>query len=253
MSSEDRPDPLEWCRFAGLFGRAHGMLHHDFCPWANRWVYWMKHPLCALALALVASVICGAIVNPNVLIVSGVLAASIALGIVWPRVTMAGVTGSIEIQRRRCREQEPVTVVLRIQNTWPWPVWGLYVDGGFVDEDQPVLALSRLAGSSTTEFEWTFVPQRRGVYPLSPPKLATRFPFGLTASARSLTVQGRLVVWPETCRLTTLPDAVELDFRDDRLTDRSAGEQGELWARVRFGRGTVCVAYTGRRRPGRGE
>lgn len=215
-------------RISGLLGRAQDALHYDFCPWANPWVYWMKHPLWSLSLALAASIICGVIVNPNVLIVSGVLLVSMSLGVTWPWVTMHGVSGAIEIERRRCCEQKPVTVRLRITNRWPWPVWGLYVDGGFFDDAQPVLALSRIGGWSTSEFDWTFVPTRRGVYPQSPPAIATKFPFGLTQASRPLGVSGRLIVWPETCALKSLPDAVELDFREDRLTDRQAGQQGDL-------------------------
>lgn len=213
---------------ARWLGRAHGLLHYDFCPWANRWVYWMKHPLWSLTLALAASLVCGAIVNPNVLIVSGVLAACIALGSAWPWVVMGGIRGALHIEHRRCREQQPVTVRLRITNRWPFPAWGLFVEGGFFDDHQPVLALSRAAGWSTCEFDWTFVPQRRGIYPRAVPLLATKFPFGLVRAARPVEAAGRLVVWPETCPLTTLPDAVELDFREDRLSDRQAGEQGDL-------------------------
>ncbi|MFV0446617.1 MAG: DUF58 domain-containing protein [Planctomycetaceae bacterium] len=230
-------EQIDQCVFARVFGSAHALLHHDFCPWANRWVYWMKHPLCSLALALAASVTCGLLVNPNVLIVSGVIASAIALGVVWPRIVMRGVTGDIMIERRRCYELEPVSVRLRITNRWPWPAWGLYVDGGFFDDTQPVLALSRVSGWSTCEFDWTFVPHRRGVYPHTPPAIATRFPFGLAAVSTPLGVAGRLIVWPETCRLTTLPDAVEADFREDRLTDRQAGEQGDLLGTRDFRRG----------------
>ena len=33
--------------------RVDDFLNYDFCPWANRWVYWMKHPLVGVAVVAV--------------------------------------------------------------------------------------------------------------------------------------------------------------------------------------------------------
>src|SRR5437879_2717823 len=74
-----------------LLVRSAAALHHDFCPWANRWVYWLKNPLWSLVLTTITAILCGTCVNTNVLILAGVLAGILTLGIVWPWLSLRGV------------------------------------------------------------------------------------------------------------------------------------------------------------------
>ncbi|MBS0264999.1 MAG: DUF58 domain-containing protein [Planctomycetes bacterium] len=210
-------------------------LHYDFCPWANRWVYWLKNPLWVLVLAVVAATICGFWLNASVFLVAGTLMAVLALGIAWPWLSMRGVHCELTFSQQRAREGESISAVLRVQNRLWWPVWGLVLSGDVTgngapgDDGQPELfSLARVPGRTTSVFHWNFVPARRGLCPMSVPRMATRFPFGLYRAGKTVAVEKRLIVWPRTVALHSLPDAAEVEPRDEHLSERHVGDQGEI-------------------------
>ena len=55
------------------------LLNTDFCPWANRYVYWLKKPLGILIVAAAASLLCGIFVAPQGYVIAGTIAATIVL------------------------------------------------------------------------------------------------------------------------------------------------------------------------------
>jgi hypothetical protein len=123
---------------------------------------------------------------------------------------MRGLAAEIAFDRRRCHELEPVPVALTVTNRWPWPVWGLLVERGFLetgDDGEPAaaVALARVAGWSRSRFEFAFAPPRRGLYPRETPMLATGFPFGLWLSQRPIAVERTLIAWPRRIDLRSLP------------------------------------------------
>jgi len=204
-------------------------LNVDFCPWANRWVYWMKNPLWCLVAALAVSTTCGLLVNPQVWIISGALALVLALGIGWPWLVIRGVTCELQFERLRGRVGQPVAVRLKLTNRWPWPVWGIVLVRGFETGNggSAGVALARLPGWWRGEYEWMFVPPRRGVFPLESPVIATGYPFGIRSVSRPVSVLNQLIVWPRTAFMAGLPDASESRPGALRLTDRRAGDLGE--------------------------
>ncbi|QDU38004.1 hypothetical protein Mal4_23240 [Maioricimonas rarisocia] len=213
-----------------ILDRAHAALSHDFCPWANRWVYWLKQPLAAVLLAATVALICGLLVNPSALIVLAAAALIGCLGIVWPLIAVRGLRCEAEFLSSRCRVGEAIEVRIRLRNRWPWPLWGLSVRRGFTDpgDESAGIALARVAAWSETEWEWTFRPHRRGVFPTERPQIDTGFPFGLIHARAPVDVTGELVVWPRSIRLDAMPDTVEIRGREDRLTDRRAGDLGDF-------------------------
>ncbi|MCA9157481.1 MAG: hypothetical protein KDA72_04095, partial [Planctomycetales bacterium] len=56
----------------------------DLCPWANRYVYWLKEPVGWFVLALAASLLVGAFLSPLGWSVAAGLATVIALGLGFP-------------------------------------------------------------------------------------------------------------------------------------------------------------------------
>jgi len=185
-------------------------LHHEFLPWSNRYVYWLKTPLGALFVASLFSLLCGLLVAPQGLVVAGGTLVVIALGIAWPWLGLRGVSCELAFSQRRTREGQPVVVVANIVNRWPWPVWGLEIEHGFFaaaegDPDSAtVVALARVGGWSRCEFRWEHVPAQRGRYPRAVPRLATAFPFGLWKATQPILVRESLLVWPRTCPLDRL-------------------------------------------------
>jgi len=215
------------------------LLNVDFCPWANRWVYWLKHPLWCLVAALAVSIACALLVNPQLWIVTGALALVLAAGIGWPWLTIRGVTCELEFEGLRGRVGQPITVRLRTTNRWPWPAWGIVLERGFHAEDATSagIALARLPGWWRGEFEWSFIPTRRGVYPLEAPTIVTGCPFGIWSASKPASVVNQLIVWPRTAYFAGLPDASESRPGALRLTDRRAGDLGERLGTRRFQQG----------------
>lgn len=235
-NSPQLPRPLA-ARWLSALARAG---NHDFCPWANRYAYWLKQPVGWFALGVVASGMIGAMVAPQGWIVCGTLAVVMAMGVVWPALAMRGVAGDIRFDRRRCQEGDSLVLTLTISNRWPWPVWGLLVERGFFHDDESVTngdsarravtALARVPGWSLSSFEFEFTPEARGEYPRVQPELTTGFPFGLWSARKPLTVTRSLLAWP---RSTTLAASPMLDGRlatvAGALVDR-AGDEGDMLA-----------------------
>ena len=207
-------------------------MSHDFCPWANRWVYWLKKPLYCLLLAIGLSLICGIFLSPAVLLLTAILAVITGMGVLLPWLAVRGIDVHMTFDIRRSRVGQPVLVRLRVCNRWPWPVWGLSLVKGFAlregSDTEEGVSLARVPGWTTIEYSWPFVPRVRGRYPLSEPEVESGFPFGMYRAARHATVDGHVIVWPKTVTLSGLPDAADLRSSDDQLADRRVGEFGDM-------------------------
>lgn len=207
-------------------------LTFDFCPSANRWLYWMKHPAAAIVFAAVVACAAGIFINPVAFVPGGALVATLALGYFWPRLAMLGVSARLSFGRNRADENEAVTVHLTVSNRWPFPVWGLMLEGGFQSADDAApdvaLALARVGAWSTSEFSWEFVADCRGEYPRRTPSLVTGFPFGLKKAGREVEVASKLLVRPRTFEIEELLDAAETRPNDDHWSDHRVGECGDM-------------------------
>ncbi len=212
---------------------------HDFCPWANRYVYWLKQPIGWFIAGVFAAALTAYYLEPQMWVVLGALVGVTLLGVVWPWLAMRGATAELSFDRRRCREGEPVTVRLKVMNSWPLPLWGLAIENGFFvvkDQDgeteRPLAAIERVSGWSCSEFAFEFTPASRGVYPRQVVQLATGFPFGIWRCSKEAPVDGELLVWPATTNLMSIP-ALRGDIADviGALFDRSGYEGDVIGAR----------------------
>ena len=222
-------------RLSALMAGINYVLQTDFCPNFNRWVYWLKKPIWILVLALVGSALCGALVNPWVFVLTGLLSLLVATGVVLPWVAIRRIHCSISFDVPRVPFGTPAMVRVRVRNRWPLPVWGLTLLNGFApdpddatpDSDYGV-ALARVGPWTTLEFRWPFEALRRGIYPRGNAEIETSFPFGLFRARRAVDVTGQLTAWPETIPLTGLPDSVESQQAEEHFSDRRVGEFGDL-------------------------
>ena len=225
-SSSDQPRILPWLH------QTNAAMSHDFCPWANRWIYWLKKPFYCLLLAMGLSLICGIFLSPAVLLLTAILAVITGMGVLLPWLAVRGIDVHLTFDIRRSRVGQPVLVRLRVRNRWPWPVWGLSLVKGFAlreDSDtEEGISLACVPGWTTIEYSWPFVPRMRGRYPLSEPEVESGFPFGMYRAARHATVDGHVIVWPQTITLSGLPDAADLRSSDDQFADRRVGEFGDM-------------------------
>jgi len=202
------------------------VLTYDFCPWANRWLYWIKQPIASLGFAAVVAGACAIFVKPVALVALAAVLVVLLLGYLWPSLSVRGLSCELRFPQERSTEGAPVRTLLQVRNRWPWPVWGIAVEGGFGGEAS--VALARVAGWSTTEFEWSFTPVCRGEYPTQTPRLVTGFPFGLRTARRPVNVERTMLVWPRLMSLDTLLDAAETRPSDDLCSDRRVGDSGDM-------------------------
>lgn len=217
------------------------ILTHDFCPWANRYVHWLKHPLFVLTLAALVSLAIGMSVAHQGYVAFGGIVTVLLLGVLWPWIGMLGLRASLRFERRRAREGDRVAAILTVTNRMPWPAWGLVLERGFVpvgestgqvlatsDSAGVTLALARVPGFSQSDFRWDFEPPCRGDYPLAVPLLTTSFPFGLWTRQRRVEVASRLLVWPRIVPLEALPLEQGTSWTLGALSPRRSGHEGEV-------------------------
>lgn len=219
-------------RVGTTLSKTNSALTVDFCPWANRYVYWLKNPVWVIVLAVIGSILCGLMVNPLVFVLTGVLVLLLLIGVVLPWYAVRGIDCSILFDVPRTQVGKPAIVRLKVTNRWPIPVWGLSLIRGFAenatqDGDEGV-SLARVPGWSTVEYSWSFTPRRRGQYPCAEAEVETGFPFGLYHAHRKASVDGHLIVWPHTVRLNGVPDCFDTSQSEDQLCDRRVGDRGDM-------------------------
>ena len=183
------------------------VLTTDFCPWANKFVYWLKEPVGWFVLAAAVSVFIGKYFSPIGWTMATALVAIIVVGMVWPWVAVRAVACSLTPELDRVHENEACALRFSVRNWLPIPIWGLAVEG-FLDRksdeanDQattsiPTVALAFVRGLSLSEYRFCIRPELRGRYPESPATLTCSFPFGIWTARKIVSEVSPITVWPE--------------------------------------------------------
>jgi uncharacterized protein (DUF58 family) len=201
----------------------------DHASRLDPYIKWLRKPLAILAMAMIAAILCGLVLHPRALILAAGLAAVMAVGTVWPWLSVRGLSGSLAFGRGRVREGEAVDARLVVRNRMPWGAWGLAVRGDVLDDASGAgSGMAFAAGWRTTESRWELVPERRGEYPGNVPKIASAFPFGLWQASQPLAVPIRLLVWPRTFPVGPIPEAASGREGDGLAPRNKAGTAGDL-------------------------
>lgn len=220
-----------------LLTRVGSAMHYDFCPWANRYVYWLKRPIGWVVLAFAASLLLGIYVSQQAYMAAGIVAAVGIIGALWPWISMMGIRGELSWTPSRCEEEEIIDTTLTITNRWPWPAWGLVVQADDAISNQvnapgQPISLSKVPAWTRSRFRWDCQPSSRGIYPKRQVRLTTAFPFGIWSSSRILKVDEPLVVWPRTVRLTDVPENSGTQYLGIGGLSQRVGDDGD-WMGVR--------------------
>ncbi|WP_020467974.1 DUF58 domain-containing protein [Zavarzinella formosa] len=204
---------------------------HDLFPeFSARFRRVFYNPLGVLLAAVSAALACGLFLHPQGFVLAGSLALVILLGVVWPWVSLRGISTKLGFDRTRAVEGEPVVVRLTLRNHLPWAAWGLAIRDGFEakDSESPVATIANAPPRRTGSCRWEFIPACRGSYPLRVPSLTTGFPFGLWESKRSISVENSLIVWPKTMPVGPVPADNRDEACDGNVSRNKVGGHGDV-------------------------
>ncbi|MCA9127601.1 MAG: DUF58 domain-containing protein [Planctomycetales bacterium] len=210
-------------RITEVAQRLYSASNRDFCPWANRYVYWLKEPVGWFLVALVASLLVGTFLSPLGWSVAAGLATVIALGLGFPWLATRCVRCQLRPVETEVRERQRSALCFTVSNLLPLPITGLRVEGYFsaVDNCGPnnlpadcVLAV--VPAFSRAQYRLPIRPEYRGHYPVAKPQICCSFPFGIWTARRHV----------EDCTpVTVLPLHIPLHSGVERVGSRW-GEHG---------------------------
>lgn len=184
------------------------LLMTDFCPWANRFVYWLKEPVGWFILATAVSLMVGQYVSPVGWVMASSLSCLIMVGMLWPAIAVRGAVCSLSATNKHCHEDAACHIRLSVRNLLPLPIWGLAVEG-FLDRTSlplgskiPTVALAFVRAKSTSTYCFIVHPELRGQYPDGDVAITCSFPFGIWTATRTIKEINPLMVWPKVFPIT---------------------------------------------------
>ena len=212
----------------------------DFCPWANRFVYWLKEPIGWFALATAVSALIGLYFSPIGWTLAASLTAIMVIGMVWPWVAVRVTRCGLHPENDAVHEGTSCRMVFSVCNRIPLPVWGLAVEGYLdcesMDESIPTVGLACVPPLCTADYAVEVTPEFRGHYPVSIPQVACSFPFGIWTARRPVGEVKPLTVWPMVYHIAGMPSLTGLTNADDGDGSRG-GQSGDFVGVRAFRRG----------------
>lgn len=206
---------------------------HDFCPWANHYVYWLKEPVGWFVLATLTSLLVGAFLSPLGWTVAAGLVAILLLGLGFPWLATRSVTCQVRPVRAELYEREESSLELVVRNRLPIPLAGLRIEGYLslppAEQEQDStsivanLGLAGVPALSCAKYRLPITPEYRGRYPVEPPWLACAFPFGIWTARRTIKSIKPVVVWP-----LIIPILSEFEVAGGQLAEVGFGQRATV-------------------------
>lgn len=206
------------------------VLTTDFCPWANRFVYWLKEPIGWFVIATSASLLVGAFLSPLGWTLAAGLAAVLVFGMGFPWLATRCVRCQLDPVCDELHERDASHLQLRVRNYLPLPVMGLMVEGyltappgkaeGSDVPQVPEAALERIPAFSVATYRLPISAEYRGQYPKQCPRITCAFPFGIWTAKSEIRDLRSVTVLP-----LLIPLSGELEFAGEQLADIGAGHR----------------------------
>ncbi len=208
------------------------LANYDFCPNANRYAYLLKKPVVWVSIGIVVSLAVGLLLGPQGYVLALAFLALLVLGLMWPWLSMKCIKCELVLPSVRAWEDQEVNVVFRVKNYWPLTIFGLIVEGDFLqdfgeDDECVAFALRRVPAWSETEFSIPVTPQQRGQLPNGNVRVKNGFPFGLVDIEKPVTRNSSLLVWPACQRLDGQPSAIGTQLNIIGVLKDQSGNEGE--------------------------
>ena len=86
------------------YKQLNGGLNYDFCPWANRYVYWLKDPIGWVVCGALFSALVGFFLGPQGFVLMWSFIALLVVGAVWPWLCMKRLECRLLFDRSRVQE-----------------------------------------------------------------------------------------------------------------------------------------------------
>ncbi len=223
----------------GAESRLARALTTDFCPWANRFVYWLKEPIGWFVLATAISVMIGMYFSPIGWTLAASLSSIIVVGMSWPFVAVHATRLGLQPGCDAVHEDTSCRIIVSVTNRFPIPVLGLVIEG-YLDSDVgervPTVGLACVPPLCVAEYSLTVMPQLRGHYPITKPQVTCSFPFGIWTARRALKQIRPLTVWPKVYPVTGICPLVGKNNADVGDGQRG-GRSGDFVGVRQFRRG----------------
>lgn len=205
------------------------LLVTDFCPWANRYVYWLKEPIGWFVIGLGISILVGLHISSVGWVLASVIGAVIVVGMLWPLIAVWAGRCQLHPALDEVHEGQSCELILQVTNRTPLPLWGLAIEGYLDrhgDEVSPTIALAAVPALSDAQYRLPIQPALRGRYPIVPAKIACSMPFGIWTARRRLEDFSPLTVFPCISCVQDDPDLVggRLSEAGDGLRVGQSGE-----------------------------
>ncbi len=217
--------------YLGQLGK---LLSIDYFPnFTETYFGWLRRPIGWVICGAAISGLAGLGIDPRGFIFMWSFLVFLAFGTIWPWMVIKGTRCELVFSSDRTQEGQETSAVLRVTNRLPLPIFGLTVEGPFLQDigcenDNIVVALKRIPACSLSDFKWSFEPSRRGMIPTENPEIVTGFPFGIYQARRTVSVAHPIVVWPKTVKLDSVPPLSGTNFNvSGNMSDR-AGSEGDV-------------------------
>ncbi len=177
---------------------------YDYCPWANRYVYWLKEPVGWFVVGMLASLLVGAYLSPLGWSVAAGLATVIVLGLVFPWLATRSVRCELKPSQHELRERQETDLNFSVTNYLPIPITGLRLEGYFSEPwnnaegglRQSDCTLELIPAISRATYRLPVCPEYRGLYPTRKPRITCSFPFGIWTAQKTVENVSPILVQP---------------------------------------------------------
>lgn len=189
----------------------------------------LYHPLNVFVAAGLASFVCGLFLNAQGFMLCGALLSVVALGVFLPWLQLKGLQARLSYAQEKASEGDIVEICLTLRNRMPWGARGVFFCHAATNDIHPDrVAIDVIPARHTVDCRWDFSPPSRGVYPVTPQRLATGFPFGLCEFGNTVPVERALTVWPKVYPVGPMPPVSGENRIEGNVSRAKVGTNGDV-------------------------